>query len=268
MILPLSERETSLLIVSKSSPSTNSELVSRAVHGDRLTDFTVLVTDDQTAGRGRLGRAWSAPAGTGLAISVLVRSALPAGGFPTADSIGWLPIAAGVAMTDAVAALVPGRPVGFKWPNDVQIEGRKVCGILSEVVPHGDPDGLAVVIGAGLNLTMTAAQLPVPTATSLVIEGAEGDSGLADRALSGYLRELRELVGALWSAHGDAEKSGLRAAAIQRCTTLGGAVRVELPGRSDRSGVAVGIDRAGRLLVQDESGRVEAVAAGDIIHLR
>jgi BirA family biotin operon repressor/biotin-[acetyl-CoA-carboxylase] ligase len=72
----------------------------------------------------------------------------------------------------------------------------------------------------------------------------------------------------LWTAGGDADASGLRVAAAERCTTIGRAVRAELPGGSERSGVAVGIDRLGRLEVRDDSGRVEPVAAGDIIHLR
>ena len=268
MNLPLSEREASALIVLEASPSTNSELMSRAIGDDLLPDFTVLVTDDQTAGRGRLGRVWAAPAGTGLAISVLVRTATPSGRFAPPDAIGWLPLAAGIAMTDAVAARVPGAPVGFKWPNDVQIDGRKVCGILSEVVPGGVGKASAVVIGAGLNLTMTAAQLPVAIATSLVIEGADADTDLGDRVLSIYVRRLRELVGAFWSANCDADASGLRAAAVERCTTLGREVRAELPGDEELLGSAVGIDELGRLQIRSGSGRVDAVAAGDIIHLR
>jgi BirA family biotin operon repressor/biotin-[acetyl-CoA-carboxylase] ligase len=255
--LPLSAREVPSLVLRDTSPSTNSELLALLATTD-LPDLTTLVTDDQTAGRGRLDRVWAAPAGTSLAISVLLR--LPAG--LSTDALGWLPLAAGVAMTDAVAAHVTGI-VGFKWPNDVQIDGLKVCGILSELAPGG----AAVVIGSGLNVGMSADQLPVPTATSLALSGAVGDD-VADRVLAAYLRELRVLVGALWTAGGDADASGLRVAAAERCTSIGRPVRAELPGGSERSGVAVGIDRLGRLEVRDDSGRVEPVAAGDIIHLR
>ena len=249
----------SRLIVLDSAGSTNAELVALAVDTD-LADFTTLITDNQTDGRGRLGRAWMAPTGTSLAISVLVRTDVSAGGV----ALGWLPLAAGVAMTDAVAALLPRRPVGFKWPNDVQVEGRKVCGILSEIVPGG----ASVVIGAGLNVTMTSVQLPVPTATSLMVEGAADDGNLVDDALAGYLSGLRDTVAALWAAGGDAERSGLRAAVIERCTTIGREVRVELPGGAELLGRATGIDAVGRLEVRDSTGQVRAVAAGDIIHLR
>ena len=164
-------------------------------------------------------------------------------------------------MTDAVCGVVGGSPVGFKWPNDVQVDGKKVCGILAEVVPGG------VVIGAGINVTMTADQLPVPSATSLVLAGAE-PSELFDRLLARYLRSLAGIVLSLWATGGDAEASGLRAAAGERCATLGREVRAELPGGAELTGTAIGIDLLGRLEIRTRSGRVEPVAAGDIIHLR
>ncbi len=260
-----------------SAGSTNSELIALAADG-ALPSFTTLVTDDQTAGRGRLDRAWVAPAGTALAISVLVRPELPFRDSMAPAAMGWLPLAAGVAMAGAAAEVLPaGAAVGVKWPNDVQIGGLKVCGILSELVPaqlssgalsSGAPSsGPAVVIGAGVNVTMTAGQLPVPTATSLVIAGAD-PAQLEDRVLDAYLRGLTALVTGLWQHGGDAERSGLRAEAVARCTTIGRAVRVELPGGAELHGTAVGIDPLGRLEVRDGSGRVQPIAAGDVIHLR
>ena len=260
-----------------SAGSTNSELIALAADG-ALPSFTTLVTDDQTAGRGRLDRAWVAPAGTALAISVLVRPELPSRDAMAPAAMGWLPLAAGVAMADAAAEVLPaGAAVGVKWPNDVQIGGLKVCGILSELVPAELPPGAsssgapssgpAVVIGAGVNVTMTAGQLPVPTATSLVIAGAD-PAQLEDRVLEAYLRGLTVLVTGLWQHGGDAERSGLRAQAVARCTTIGRAVRVELPGGAELHGTALGIDPLGRLEVRDGSGRVQPIAAGDVIHLR
>jgi Biotin-(acetyl-CoA carboxylase) ligase len=135
--LPLtaSRREVPLLEWRDSAGSTNTELV-RLASDPGLPTFTTLVTADQSAGRGRLDRAWIAPASTALAISVLVRAEAPTGRPIPGQGLGWLALAAGAAMFDAVSAVLPsGAQVGVKWPNDVQLDGRKVCGILSELVP-------------------------------------------------------------------------------------------------------------------------------------
>lgn len=267
--LTASRREVPRLIWRDSIGSTNTELA-RLAADQELESFTALVTMDQTAGRGRLDRVWVAPAGTALAVSVLVRIPAMAGRSVDASSLGWLPLAAGAAMFDAVADVVPDRAkVGIKWPNDVQVDGLKVCGILSELVPTrlpgGGPD---VVIGAGLNIGMSAEQLPVPTATSLALAGAPVSADLVDRVLAGYLRALRASVTGFVNSGADAELSGLRAAVGERCSTIGREVRAELPGADPLIGRAVGIDRLGRLELRDADGRVTAVAAGDIIHLR
>ena len=274
--LERSRREVPRLLWRDAVGSTNSELVALAAD-PAVPAFATLVTTDQTAGRGRRDRAWIAPAGTALAISVLVRAAPSSApsSEPSsrrahpAEALGWLPLAAGVAMCDAVAGVLPSGPrAGVKWPNDVQVDGRKVCGILSELVPSSTASaGVAVVIGAGLNVTMSAEQLPVPTATSLLLAGADG-AELFDRVLAAYLHALTAIVTALWESEGDADRSGLRSAVVQRCSTLGREVRVELPGGAELLGSAVGIDRLGRLEVRDDSGRVQPVAAGDIIPLR
>ena len=232
----------------ESSTSTNSDLAARAAE---LAPFDAIVTLDQTAGRGRAGREWIAPAGTAAAISVLV----PVGDIPP-QFLGWIPLAAGLAMAETVSELVPGRPVSLKWPNDVLIDGLKVSGVLAEL------QSSAAIVGAGLNLTMTPDQLPVATATSLVIEGADPDD-LFRRALAVYLPRLRELSESLAAAHGDAEVSGLADGVRARCSTLGTAVRVELPGGDRLIGTATAIDDQGRIVVD---GR--AVSAGDVIHLR
>lgn len=250
MQLPASEGLVPQLLVRDTSPSTNAELAALAAR-ETLPDFTTLVTDDQTAGRGRLDRSWVAPRGSALAISVLV----PARELPPAR-YGWLPIAAGIAMTEAVARAVPAASAGFKWPNDVLIGDRKVCGVLAELLPGQH----AVVIGAGVNLAMTAEQLPVPTATSIAVAGGDPD---ADTVLSGYLDALQRLVTGFLAAGGDAEVSGLAARARELCVTLGREVRVELPDGRLLEGTATDVDADGRLLV----GGV-AVAAGDVTHAR
>ena len=274
MHLPISARVCdeigATLIWRGASASTNSELVSQAAHAD----LTVIATDTQTAGRGRLDRAWSTPPGTALAVSVFLAHE-PGGGDsaprPDPRRLGWVPLLAGVAMVRAVRSLgVTGA--GLKWPNDVLVDGRKLCGILTELTPTG------VVVGAGLNVSMTAQQVPVPSATSLVIEGVpehgepvdgEGAS-LLDRALAAYLRELMQLVARWREAEHPAD---LRPLVEQHLQTLGLAVRVDLPGQPPLRGMAVGLDDDGRLTVSGVPDRsatsgVVAVAAGDVTHLR
>ncbi|HEX7834111.1 MAG TPA: biotin--[acetyl-CoA-carboxylase] ligase [Pseudolysinimonas sp.] len=262
MDYPASRALVPQLTVRESSPSTNDELAARA-RGTDLPSFTTVVTTDQTAGKGRLGRTWTAPAGSALAVSVLVVPRTASGPLPL-DRFGWLPIAAGVAMTDAVAAALPAASTGFKWPNDVIVNGRKVCGVLAELLPERG----GVVIGAGVNLGMTVEQLPVDSATSLAIEGAEPEAITADTVLAGYLARLRELVDAYLASGGDAEASGLAGSARRQCITLGRAVRIELPDGAALEGTATALDADGRLVVRLTDGTEQTVAAGDVTHAR
>lgn len=253
---PLSSARSPRLVHVAETGSTNADLLADigAPH------LAVLVTTSQTAGRGRLGRTWTAPPGRTLAASVLVeRRALPV------EALGWLPLAAGVAMRASVASVVRTGEVGLKWPNDVQVDGLKVCGVLAQV----RPDASAVVVGAGVNLALTADELPTPVSTSLSLHGAEGSTeALADRVLSAWLADLTALVEALAAAGGDAEVSGLRGRTLAECTTLGRGVRVELPSGEVLAGRAESIDRDGRLVVRPESGDEVAVSSGDVTHLR
>lgn len=266
MILEASRREVPELVELETTTSTNAVLLQRAAVED-LADYTTVVTTDQTAGRGRLDRRWEAPAGTMLAVSTLIRPVDAVGRPVSPERLGWLSIAAGVAMTETVTELLPARGVTLKWPNDVLVGDRKISGILAEAVA-GASGISAVVVGAGLNLTLTEEQLPVPTATSLAIEGLD-EPGLADRALADYLRRLRSHTAALLAAGANADHSGLRDRARQLCGTLGGAVRVELPSAEAVLGTAIDIDAVGRLVVGRSDGRGElVVAAGDVVHLR
>jgi BirA family biotin operon repressor/biotin-[acetyl-CoA-carboxylase] ligase len=251
------------LIVLDTAESTNDVLGTLPAP---VADFTTVVTANQTAGRGRLGRVWVAPPGKTLAASVLLRPALPAGEPLGIERFGWLPLIAGAAMATSVAAVVSTGKVTLKWPNDVLIDGRKIAGILAELQPTGD----AVVIGAGVNLLLAEADLPVPTATSVSLAGTdlEGDA-LFDAVLSGYLRTLRELLSSFLRVGADADASGILELVSGWCSTLGHEVRVQLPGDTDLIGVATEIDRSGRLVVRRSSdGAVQSVAAGDVTHLR
>lgn len=249
--LPLTESAAARLAVVKHSASTNAELRAASA-SDEWPHLSVLLTDDQRAGRGRLDRTWVTPAGSAVAISVLLRE-LP----ESVEARGWLPLAAGWAMADAVAAQLAGHEVGVKWPNDVLVDGRKICGILAEATPD------AVIVGAGVNTAMTDEQLPVETATSFAVLGAEADP---DRLVADYVRALGATVAALAAAP-DAEAAGLHAALTGRCVTLGQDVTVSLPGGDVLQGTARRLDALGRLVVEAADGE-HAVAAGDVVHVR
>ncbi|KRA22218.1 biotin--acetyl-CoA-carboxylase ligase [Microbacterium sp. Root61] len=256
---PLSAAISPRLQVAVSTGSTNADLVA-AVAADPASwpHLSVLLTDDQRAGRGRLDRTWTAPPGTALAVSIVVRVA----GVP-AESRGWIPLIAGAAMTRAVAAQIraTGHTAKLKWPNDVLLDGAKVCGILAEAVP-GHPD--AVVIGAGVNTRMTAADLPVTTATSFAAVGLEADE---DRLLADYLGAVDEQLAALTASHGDAAAAGILGEIEALCSTVGSNVRVSMPDGTLLEGRAQRLDPSGRLVVV--SGNVETtVAAGDVVHVR
>ncbi|MFB2557280.1 biotin--[acetyl-CoA-carboxylase] ligase [Herbiconiux liangxiaofengii] len=257
MDLPLSRAVAPHLDWLPRAGSTNDVLVQSA---DGRPDFSVVVTDEQTAGRGRLGRTWVAPAGRTLAISVLLRPPSEV----ERERWGLLPLVAGAAMRRTVEAVLPAHPVALKWPNDVLVGEKKVSGILGELLP----DARGLVLGAGLNVTLAADELPVPTATSLTLSGAAAADLGADGLLARYLDELGTLYRA-WIAHGgDARASGLLDELAATSATLGRAVRVELPGGSVRTGTARAIDDDGRLVVDTDDGAPLVVAAGDVTHLR
>jgi BirA family biotin operon repressor/biotin-[acetyl-CoA-carboxylase] ligase len=227
--------------------------------------MSTLVTMNQTSGRGRLGRSWTAPAGKSLAASVLLRPLLRTGKPLAPQALGWLPLIAGAAMSSSVDALIGGGRTGLKWPNDVQVDGLKVCGVLAELVP-----GSAVIVGTGVNLALDRDELPVSTATSLTLAGVDGTvDELADLILSRYLLRLDELLVRFLDADADAGASGIHRVTSEWCRTLGRQVRVSLPGGDDLFGVATGIDATGCLLVRSElTGETRTVAAGDVTHLR
>lgn len=252
MQLPRTRALADPLIVLDTCGSTNAELRGRVDAGERLGHPAVLLTDAQTAGRGRLDRTWATPAGSALAVSTLLRD-LP----DDTDAWGWIPLAAGVAMTDAVAAQLPGRDVGLKWPNDVLVDGRKICGILAEVTARG------IIVGTGVNTSMTEAQLPVQTATSFALLGVGVD---VDRLLADYLSGLTALVAEL-TRSADAVASGLHAEAERRCLSIGRDVDVTLPGGEMLHGRAVRLQHDGCLVV-DVDGTARAVSAGDVVHAR
>ncbi|WP_427764535.1 biotin--[acetyl-CoA-carboxylase] ligase [Streptomyces sp. DSM 41931] len=239
--------------------STNSDLVARAAEG-RLREGVVLVAEEQTAARGRLDRQWVAPARSGLFFSVLLR---PGDGVPM-ERWGWLPLLTGVAVATGLAR-AGGVDTALKWPNDVLVtvggEERKAGGILAEAAGDG-----GVVVGVGVNVSLRADELPVPTAGSLALAGAVSTD--RDPLLRAVLRGLEDWYGRWRAAGGDAGACGLQEAYAAGCATLGRVVRAELPGDRALVGEAVAVDGDGRLILATEAGVQEPVGAGDIVHLR
>jgi len=248
-----------------STGSTNADLLARALRGE--PEGVVLAAEEQTAGRGRMGRTWISPPRAALTFSLLLNPAVP----PARR--GWLPLLTGVAVAAAVTE-VTGIQTGLKWPNDVLAgnvlagEG-KLAGILAEAA------GDAVVVGIGLNVSTEPAELshllaaPGPgtlPATSLRAAGAAAPDReeLLLAILAGFERRYRP-----WrEAGGDPDRSGLREEYVRWSATIGRTVRAELPGGQALSGSAAGVDPDGRLLVRVSSGAEVPVAAGDVVHLR
>jgi BirA family biotin operon repressor/biotin-[acetyl-CoA-carboxylase] ligase len=156
-------------------------------------------------------------------------------------------------MRAAVQAALPEKLVQLKWPNDVLVNGNKISGILSELLPEAS----GVVIGAGVNLTLEKDELPIEAATSLLLEGSNISP---DEFLSSYLTALAELLQ-------DFQLVPDRVSSA--CSTISQSVRAIFPDGSDVTGVAVGIDESGRLLIQEPGAdQLLAVSAADIQHLR
>ncbi len=267
------------LTVLPDTGSTNADLAAAAQSG--APEGTVLLAERQHAGRGRLGRTWTSPPAAGLIFSLLLRpgdSETPGG--PAGDGslvvpptrYGWLPLLVGVAVTAAVRR-VAGVEAALKWPNDLLVgpagstDRAKCAGILAELVPAGE-GAPAVVVGVGLNVTLGADELPRADATSLALAGATGDGLDRGRLLVATLGEVAARYRRFRAAGGDPEVSGLRAAYLGMCDTVGRVVRVELPAGKALTGAASDVDRDGRLVVTPAGGAPVAVAAGDVVHVR
>ena len=239
-----------------STGSTNADLLARALRGE--PEGVVLAAEEQTAGRGRMGRTWVAPPYAALTFSLLTRP-----GVPPARR-GWLPLLAGVAVATAVTELT-GVEARLKWPNDVLAGEAKLAGILAEAA------GDAVVVGIGLNVSTEPAELPGPgpgalPAASLRAAGATAlnREELLLAILAGFERWYQP-----WrQAGGDPDRSGLRPEYTRLSATIGRTVRAELPGGQALSGPAAGVDSDGRLLVRVSPGAEVPVAAADVVHLR
>jgi BirA family biotin operon repressor/biotin-[acetyl-CoA-carboxylase] ligase len=197
----------------------------------------VAVADVQTAGRGRLGRTWEAPAGANLLCSVLLRPRLA-----DADAVPFLAVARVSLAARAAVSAVAGVSAGLKWPNDLMVDGAKLAGVLAEV------EGDAVVVGIGVNVGWA------PAGAACL-----GDGGVSrDGVLDALLRSLDDWLGA-------DDRMAMRAYR-EACVTLGRVVRVDLADDSF-TGTAADVTDTGSLLVETDACLRE-VTAGDVVHLR
>lgn len=231
----------------------------------------VLVADHQSQGMGRLGRSWTAPPGTALAISVAVP-------LPTAPAAAaWVPLVAGLAVARALESSRYAVTARLKWPNDVLVVGQpgshgragKISGVLAQAT-RDDRYGTVVVLGAGLNVDQTRDELPVETATSwrLARGGAVLPDGAREAFVQDYLDALAGLLGRLLDEPDGAGAAADRAAYRRACGTIGSRVRVLQASSDPVVGHAVAVADTGTLRVRTDDGVEHAFHSGDVVHVR
>jgi BirA family biotin operon repressor/biotin-[acetyl-CoA-carboxylase] ligase len=201
-----------------------------------------IVAREQTAGRGRRGRAWISESGNLFATLLM----------PVTISLSaQLGFVAGLAAGDAIAAHARGAEVALKWPNDVLLNGKKVAGILLEALGH---DSLA--IGIGINLAHYPPDTEIPSISIAAVMGKPPD-------LDGFLVRLASAMTAwyeIWLKEGF---QPVRKAWLVRASGLGHAIRARLAD-SERDGVFEDLDQDGALLLRDSTGTLTRITAGDV----
>jgi len=221
--------------------STQADLAEKINSGD-AGNGDVIVANFQSAGRGRLDRTFSAPASTALLFSLYLTPQR------SRKDWGFLPLLAGISVAETLNSMNAG--ISIKWPNDLLINEKKVGGIISTM--HGD----GVIIGIGINVSMSAQELPVESATSLGLAGVS----LLDRNLL-----LSKILNSLET---DFTQWDLGESFLDRyldiSATITRNVRIEMPGGREILAKAISIDEQGQLNLDD--GQV--VSVGDVIHLR
>lgn len=211
----------------------------------------LVVAEEQTQGKGRFGRWWKTPSGTCIAMTLLLRPKLPPA------RISMVTLVMGLAVTAACRELY-GLPAGIKWPNDVVLHGKKVCGILTEM----SAEMMAVnyiVIGTGINVNLKEFPKELEdTATSIALElGHEVNRA---QLIAACMKKFEEYYEAFVQ---DGDLSRLMETYNDWLLNKGQQVRVLEPG-SEYTGIALGINHAGELFVQREDGSVETVYAGEV----
>lgn len=235
-----------------SLPSTNSEVARQAVAG--ADEGLAVVADEQTAGRGRLQRAWSSPKGAGLYFSILLRPKVAQEQWPLLTFVAAL--AVGDALFEAAEV-----NTDIKWPNDLLADGRKICGILAEAIDT--PTGRAVVLGIGVNLNNDAFPRELSHAATSVAE-ANGRPPERETILAALLRALARWYSLLHEPAG-AEK--IVAAWTSRSSYASDRLVQVANGDELLQGVTRGVESDGALRVETANG-IQLVRAGDVTSVR
>ncbi len=234
----------------ESLPSTNTELARRASEG--AAEGLVILADEQTAGRGRLQRAWSSPKGAGLYFSILLRPTIAQNHWPLITLMAAL--AAGDALREACGVVTD-----IKWPNDLLSGERKICGILAEAIDT--PAGRAVILGIGINLTENAFPPELVNVATSVSEAA------------GYAPDREQILTALldalsgWYSRLEAPGQIVDAWSNRSSYAIGKLVQVS-NGDDVWRGTTCGVEPDGALRLRTSSGEVKLVRAGDVCSVR
>jgi BirA family biotin operon repressor/biotin-[acetyl-CoA-carboxylase] ligase len=229
--------------------STNTEALRLAL--ENAPEGTVVIADAQSEGRGRLDRIWESPPSLNLYLSVVLRPDIPAA------SASLIPLMVGVAVADIISKYGPGA-VRLKWPNDVLIDGKKICGILTEMRTKADRVHF-IIVGIGVNINMRKLDFPRgirETATSLRIL-TECEIDRIDVAIR--LFESLERWYRIFLSGGEA---AIREKWLQYADIIGKRIEVVFKSETQR-GTVVGLDEHGALLLEGETG-VQQVLAGDV----
>jgi len=234
----------------ESLPSTNTELARLASEG--AAEGVSIVADEQTAGRGRLQRAWSSPRGAGLYFSILLR--------PTTRQNYWplITFMAALAVGDALREAC-GLGTDIKWPNDILSGERKICGILAEAIDT--PAGRAVILGIGINLTENAFPPELANVATSVSE-ATGSAPEREQILAALLTALSH-----WYSLLDNPSLIIDAWSNRSSYALGKLVQVS-NGDDVWQGTTAGVEPDGALRLRTSSGDIKLVRAGDVYRIR
>ncbi|MEI7637482.1 MAG: biotin--[acetyl-CoA-carboxylase] ligase [Syntrophus sp. (in: bacteria)] len=223
---------------------------------DGAPEGTVVVADAQGKGKGRMNRVWQSPPGRNLYVSVILRPRIAP---PTAPQ---LTLVAGVAVAELLAACGL-KDVTIKWPNDVLISGKKVCGILTEM--NSSASGVDfIILGIGLNININREEFEpalCDTATSLKIETGKAHDRI--EIISGLLN----LIETWYKVFLSTGFPGVRDAWLNYADILGRPIRVVF--REDtQTGVVMGIDDDGTIVMKGADGTTQRVIAGDVYLLK
>ncbi len=256
------QKSGAVLHYHQSLPSTNERLRSLAAGG--ASPGTVVMAGQQTAGRGRHGRSWFSPPGGGRYCSLLLESGI------APDRAGWITLAAALALVRAARPL--GADLQIKWPNDIECNGRKIAGVLAEMISQeGVTDG--IVLGTGVNIDWSGFEVPEDIRErGGTLSDCTGDIVDGDRFIAHYLWEVRHLVAELEIPSGSETTAPVNAASeavspppfasevMAYMGYLGETVTIRAAG-DEISGICTGLTSEGFLEL--DGGR--RVVAGELI---